>query len=92
MLALDFGVRDLSAWVGIFHKHVPLSMLAMGADFGLVVEKRAMMCVWVNFKHSTTTGTSTVRLTSSALTSSSDVGNKFGIAYIAVSIEDRNRY
>jgi hypothetical protein len=90
MLALDFGVRDLSAWVGIFHKHVSLSMLAMGADFGLMVEKRAMLCVWVNFKHSTTT--STVRLTSSALTSSSDVGNKFGIAYIAVSIEDRNRY
>lgn len=67
MHALDFGVSGLSAWAGI--SHLSVSSLAMGTDLGLVVEKIAMMRVWVNFRNSTT-----ARPTSSALTSSSELG------------------
>jgi hypothetical protein len=88
MHALDPGVRDSRARVGISHKHLSESASAMGIDFGLVVEKRTMD-VWVNFHSDTTVTASTVRLTSSALTSRSEAGNEVGTAYIVV--QDKNR-
>jgi hypothetical protein len=71
--------------VGISHKHVSLSMLAIGAGGR---EESHNACVGeLQTQHRRQ-----YKVTSSALSSSSDARNELGIAYMLVNIEDRNRY